>query len=116
MFKVETAGQVMAEKGPIPETRMNQILQFRVEKRQLVVHTPLHAPILDRRADIVGFGMPAELSYTESVPADPESSQLEFTLRGLPGQADQRAYPRVLPAQHAGNRRSADRKLAANGI
>jgi len=76
--------QVMAEKGPIPETRMNQILQFRVEKRQLVVHTPLHAPILDRRADIVGFGMPAELSYTESVPADPESSQLEFTLLDYP--------------------------------
>jgi hypothetical protein len=76
--------QILADLAPLPEKRMSQILQFRVDRRQLVVHTPLHAPLLNRRADIIGIGLPAVLSYTESMPADPESSQLEFTLLDYP--------------------------------
>jgi hypothetical protein len=69
---------------PLPQSRMSQVLQFRVERRQLVVNTPLHAPLPNMRADIAGLGMPAELSYTQLTPNDPDSSQLEFTLLDYP--------------------------------
>src|SRR5437660_1540025 len=57
----EHTRSTLAEKNPLPEKRMSQILQFRLEHRQLVVHTPLKAPLISRRADIKGFGLPAEI-------------------------------------------------------
>jgi hypothetical protein len=74
----------LAEDTPLPQTRMSQILQLRVENRQLVVNTPLKAPIVKQRADVPELGLPAELSYTESVAGDPESGQFEFTLLDYP--------------------------------
>jgi len=80
----EHTRSTLAEKSPLPEKRMSQILQFRMEHRQLVVNTPLKAPLISRRADIKGFGLPAELSFTQTDPADPTSSQLEFNLLDYP--------------------------------
>jgi hypothetical protein len=76
--------KTLADDTPLPQTRMSQILQLRIENRQLVVNTPLKAPIVKQRADVPELGMPAELSYTESVAGDPESGQFEFTLVDYP--------------------------------
>jgi len=68
----------------IPERRMSQIVQLRVEQRQLSVHTTLHAPVMNRRADVQGMSFPITLTYTESAPGEPDSGQFELELRDYP--------------------------------
>jgi hypothetical protein len=80
----EHTRSTLAEQSPLPQRRMSQVLQFRVEHRQLVVHTPLSAPLIKRRADIKGLGLPAEISFTQVDPTDPTSSQFDFTLLDYP--------------------------------
>src|SRR3954451_1693795 len=42
----EHTRSTLAEKSPLPERRMSQILQFRIDHRQLVVRSPLKAPLI----------------------------------------------------------------------
>lgn len=68
----------------IPERRMSQIIQLRVERRQLSVHTALHAPVMNRRADVQGMNYPITVTYTESVQGEPDSGQFELEVRDFP--------------------------------
>ena len=71
---------------PLPQHRMDQILQLKVQSGQLTLRTPL-APLGDfeeRRADIQGLASPAKVTYVQFVPNNPAARQFEFKLEEYP--------------------------------
>lgn len=71
---------------PLPQHRMDQILQLRVQSGQLTLHTPLDpSPDFEaRRADIEGLSSPAAVTYVQFVPNNPTARQFEFKLEEYP--------------------------------